>query len=613
MSMTGKEKLYFLLNKIEDAKEITPKGQPLKIHATHDLNKKYKGDELDMLFTKLEKDEKVLKVLKSGNRIKEVGSRYGLNEPDDGRYHIELLPLFDKYFLKIQHEPEYQEFSGRRPPDEPVDDNLVSEIKEAEVKNTPTKIVISDLNSIYQEIESEKNKVQFFIKIAHYGKYILENSSTVTVLYPLYKQSKDDVKPYLKSWEDFVNIWKKYSKDLLVKAEKAGIKDNPNDPTSNEISSIKSKLKDNETSVWETDLGYFYQPYQTLIWKFKDKNKSNLLTPKHVNKEDNSVVIYPIYQKARDEWDKFKYSREASVWWAHYQICRLAAGVLDLDIKEQYFKRDKIIDGFYKFEFKEVARGNINRSPIVLHKDKYSTWIKRLHNYLIPRLEDLGATKKTNETSKFSDTATRRGVEKKWDVLQAIWSLYEASSRPDSVLVPVARLTIKGRSVELIDGIIEGLKQEGVFQDWERKDRYYDLKHIDHDIFPEIYQEIGYVYKKLAKEYQRKSKKKQKKNLDLKNLIFSEEESAIKNENLNCSLPPYKNEYDLCKVMFEKKIGIPIEWDIVYEKMTGDENFENKWRVIYDTMRRLNKRFVESFDTKRELFTWQNKTIKRNF
>ena len=113
--MTGKEKLYFLLNRIEDARIIAPSGQPLKIHATHDLNNNYRGVELDQLFTKLEKDTKIIKILKSGNRIKEAGNKYGLNEYDDGSWHITISSLFNDYFLNIQNEIEYQEFTGITP------------------------------------------------------------------------------------------------------------------------------------------------------------------------------------------------------------------------------------------------------------------------------------------------------------------------------------------------------------------------------------------------------------------------------------------------------------------------------------------------------------------
>src|SRR3989304_2621825 len=114
--MSGKEKLYFLLERVEDARAIAPYGAPLKIHATHDLNNNYRGTELDQLFTKLEKDEKVLRVLKTGNRMQSIIDEYDdpYSEPDDGSYHIELLPAFEEYYLKIQGDPEYQEFTGKK-------------------------------------------------------------------------------------------------------------------------------------------------------------------------------------------------------------------------------------------------------------------------------------------------------------------------------------------------------------------------------------------------------------------------------------------------------------------------------------------------------------------
>ncbi len=119
--MSGKEKIYFLLNRIDDARTITPTGEPVKIHATHDLNNNYNGLELDNIFKKLQYDEKVFKILKVGNRIQSI--IYVELDPyeqiDDGYYHLELFSAFDDYFAEIQEEPEYQEFSGRRPSTKP--------------------------------------------------------------------------------------------------------------------------------------------------------------------------------------------------------------------------------------------------------------------------------------------------------------------------------------------------------------------------------------------------------------------------------------------------------------------------------------------------------------
>lgn len=111
--MTGKQKLYFFLNRIDDARVLTPSGQPLKLHAVHDFKKKLRDDELEQIFTKLEKDEKVLSIYQIGNLRKAAESKYGLGEAHDGFWYIELLPTFDEYFQKIQGEPEYQRFTGK--------------------------------------------------------------------------------------------------------------------------------------------------------------------------------------------------------------------------------------------------------------------------------------------------------------------------------------------------------------------------------------------------------------------------------------------------------------------------------------------------------------------
>lgn len=119
--MTGKQKLYFLLDAIVDARVLAPKDKPILIDPTNDLNRNYRGVELDQLFTKLENDEKILTVLKPANRVKAIEEyldpfyQPGEEEREDGLYHLELLPSFDDYFLNIQNEPEYQEFTGKKP------------------------------------------------------------------------------------------------------------------------------------------------------------------------------------------------------------------------------------------------------------------------------------------------------------------------------------------------------------------------------------------------------------------------------------------------------------------------------------------------------------------
>jgi uncharacterized protein (TIGR02391 family) len=106
--MTGREKLYFLLERINDIRELTPSGQPLKMYLARNLNNKYDKEELISLLFKLEKDEKVIKIV----ALPEAILGYKLNTRN---FVIELLAAFDDYYTNIQHEPAYQEFTGKIP------------------------------------------------------------------------------------------------------------------------------------------------------------------------------------------------------------------------------------------------------------------------------------------------------------------------------------------------------------------------------------------------------------------------------------------------------------------------------------------------------------------
>lgn len=112
--MTGKEKLYFLLDRIDDKRVLTPAGQPILIHPAGDLNSHYPATELQQLLYKLQEDEKIFLVVRTPDESEWSGLYY-----DMGYYGIEILPKFDVYFAKIQLEPEYQSFSGKRPKDQP--------------------------------------------------------------------------------------------------------------------------------------------------------------------------------------------------------------------------------------------------------------------------------------------------------------------------------------------------------------------------------------------------------------------------------------------------------------------------------------------------------------
>lgn len=116
--MSGKEKLYFLLERICDIRAIAPISHPIIIDPANDLNRKLRYEELIQLFTKLEVDEKVIQVVHAPSRIKQVQVIEELDpyeKVDDGNWYVQILPKFDDYYLAIQEQPEYQSFTGKTP------------------------------------------------------------------------------------------------------------------------------------------------------------------------------------------------------------------------------------------------------------------------------------------------------------------------------------------------------------------------------------------------------------------------------------------------------------------------------------------------------------------
>ncbi len=97
-----------------------------------------------------------------------------------------------------------------------------------------------------------------------------------------------------------------------------------------------------------------------------------------------------------------------------------------------------------------------------------------------------------------------------------------------------------------------------------------------------------------------------------KNIEFLDNKAQLKLKNKACQLPAFKNEHFLCRAMFEFQIEEPVDWSIIYEKMTGEEpkkNGKKELRVVYDAMEAVNKRTMDGFGKK--IFIWSKKTITR--
>lgn len=107
--------------------------------------------------------------------------------------------------------------------------------------------------------------------------------------------------------------------------------------------------------------------------------------------------------------------------------------------------------------------------------------------------------------------------------------------------------------------------------------------------------------------------------LEGKVVTFDSIEAKISVEGKNCQLPPYKNEHSLCTAMFEYRKGEAVDWSEVFEKMSGftrtptGRNTKNDTRSVQDAVYAVNTRVRETFHTEDDLFSWQSKSVIRNF
>jgi hypothetical protein len=101
MTLHGKEKIWFLINTLSDERALISDGEPVGLDPMQDLNNHYKRYDLINLLGKLE-EENVARLN---------------HEPTDQtymKYLIDLLPNFDKYIEKLEEDPEYLEWSGKK-------------------------------------------------------------------------------------------------------------------------------------------------------------------------------------------------------------------------------------------------------------------------------------------------------------------------------------------------------------------------------------------------------------------------------------------------------------------------------------------------------------------
>jgi hypothetical protein len=153
------------------------------------------------------------------------------------------------------------------------------------------------------------------------------------------------------------------------------------------------------------------------------------------------------------------------------------------------------------------------------------------------------------------------------------------------------------------------------------KQKYYEIalpKDFDKR-YAKILQKLRKLLSKVAPKESEK-KEKEKKSLRDMPISYDAESCVIKIGELEVKLPPGRYESDFCKIMFKYEPNKPISWDVIWDEITGSSLIRKKpeptrenWQMVYDTMRRINKRIKQTLNVDENLFSWKEKQVIRNF
>jgi hypothetical protein len=142
MSLHGKEKIYFFINRLIDEREVTEDGKAIGLHPANDLNNNYALMDFVQMVEKIEKEHNAARLIAM---------------PTDqtyNKYLVELLPDFDNYVAELRKDPKYLDWIGEKPEtDKPKSEPIsVNHARKNGVMTGKEKIqaVVEDINNKYQ-------------------------------------------------------------------------------------------------------------------------------------------------------------------------------------------------------------------------------------------------------------------------------------------------------------------------------------------------------------------------------------------------------------------------------------------------------------------------------
>lgn len=142
MSLHGKEKIYFFINRLIDEREVSEDGKPIGLHPANDLNNHYAPMDFVQMVEKIEKEHNAARLIAM---------------PTDqtyNKYLVELLPDFDNYVAELRKDPKYLDWIGEKPENTPPKSEPLS-VNHARKNGVMTgkekvQAVIEEINNKYQ-------------------------------------------------------------------------------------------------------------------------------------------------------------------------------------------------------------------------------------------------------------------------------------------------------------------------------------------------------------------------------------------------------------------------------------------------------------------------------
>ena len=172
-------------------------------------------------------------------------------------------------------------------------------------------------------------------------------------------------------------------------------------------------------------------------------------------------------------------------------------------------------------------------------RDKFRKFYIRLKNIYKKRYETDCVPDIDTEIN-YNSKAEREGWEKKWDVLQRIWSAYTASPKKDKLEIPIKRLIIKDRTMTETENAIASWQKEGCFKSFDKNRDNFIFNGIKRQALRKAYFKTNDIWNEFKDALEKNKAKNNNKSHNYKTKICISEKHGIFLEDNNKLKYPIK-------------------------------------------------------------------------